>query len=458
MRDNSIMKSPIETTKVKHHWGRSWPILAAFLLFVGLGSAVWLLPELLVGWSLRPSSPGGKNGIDVLNGVERTDAVTTARLGVLFAAGGLIAIISLVITWLRHRIDREKQDLDREKQDLDRDSDLRGRYAQASEQLGHGRPAVRLAGVYAMAALADDWQSIGNIKQQKVCVDVLCAYLRMPYDPGSEIAKSGEKEVRLTIIKTITERLQNPSAPNTWCGLPLDFTGVVFDGGNFEHARFSDGHVSFKGAVFTGGHVSFDHAVFTATVFSNKKVSFDDAVFSGGHVSFDGAVFTGEELSFEYVTFIGAVFSGGHVTFIHAVFSGGHVSLKGARFTSGEVHFNDAEVTGGSVSFLITKFTGGDISFNRVKFTGGNVIFSGAEFAKGHVSFEDAEFTGGNVTFKLASFTGGNADFTGVSGSHKGDLSFTGPRVWTHPPHVPWGDGGTPAWVSPNVWPPALAP
>ena len=55
---------------------------------------------------------------------------------------------------------------------------LNERFATAAEQLGSDKPAVRLAGVYAMAGLADDWK-----ENRQICVDVLCAYLRMPYEP-----------------------------------------------------------------------------------------------------------------------------------------------------------------------------------------------------------------------------------------------------------------------------------
>ena len=55
---------------------------------------------------------------------------------------------------------------------------LNERFATAAEQLGSDKPAVRLAGVYAMAGLADDWA-----ENRQTCVDVLCAYLRMPYEP-----------------------------------------------------------------------------------------------------------------------------------------------------------------------------------------------------------------------------------------------------------------------------------
>ena len=38
-------------------------------------------------------------------------------------------------------------------------------------------------------------------------------------------------------------------------GLDFDFTGVVFDGGDFTHANFSAGKVGFTSAVFSGGNV-----------------------------------------------------------------------------------------------------------------------------------------------------------------------------------------------------------
>ncbi len=55
---------------------------------------------------------------------------------------------------------------------------LNERFATAAEQLGSDKPAVRLAGVHAMAGLADDWE-----ENRHTCIDVLCAYLRMPYEP-----------------------------------------------------------------------------------------------------------------------------------------------------------------------------------------------------------------------------------------------------------------------------------
>src|SRR5271155_4055281 len=85
---------------------------------------------------------------------------------------------------------------------------LNERFATAAGQLGDDkRSAVRLAGVYAMAGLADDWP-----ENRQTCVDVLCGYLRLPYepDPGQDasdperLALRASREVRHTVIRVIT--------------------------------------------------------------------------------------------------------------------------------------------------------------------------------------------------------------------------------------------------------------
>ena len=123
---------------------------------------------------------------------------------------------------------------------------LNERFATAAGQLGDDKPpTVRLAGVYAMAGLADDWP-----ENRQTCVDVLCGYLRMPYqpDPGQDapdperLAFRASREVRHTVIRVITAHLKDDAAVS-WQGLNFDFTGTVFDGGDFAGAVFSGGKV-----------------------------------------------------------------------------------------------------------------------------------------------------------------------------------------------------------------------
>ena len=99
----------------------------------------------------------------------------------------------------------------------DRTAGTRWEFITIAAQLGDDQAAVRLAGVHAMAGLADDWE-----ENRQTCIDVLCAYLRMPYepDPGDEapsadrLAFRGFREVRHTVIRVIATHLR-PEAE--WC-------------------------------------------------------------------------------------------------------------------------------------------------------------------------------------------------------------------------------------------------
>ena len=88
---------------------------------------------------------------------------------------------------------------------------LNERFATAAERLGSDKPpAVQLAGVYAMAGLADDWE-----ENRQTCVDILCGYMRIPYqpDPGNDalaperLAYRASREVRHTVIRIIAAHL-----------------------------------------------------------------------------------------------------------------------------------------------------------------------------------------------------------------------------------------------------------
>ena len=326
--------------------------------------------------------------------------------------------------------------------------DLRSRFAKAAEQLGHDSPAVRLAGVYAMAALADDWHAAGDDAQMQVCIDVLCAYLRIPYDPDSPKAKEGEKQVRWTVISVIRDHLQDPTAANSWCGRDFDFSRTTFDGGDFRKVQFSGGIVSFARAQFSGGIVNFARAQFSGGI-----VNFAEAQFSAGSVDFARATFSGGS-----VNFARAQFSGGGVIFSEATFSGGIVNFDGATFSGGIVIFLQAEFSGGRVNFDGATFSGGDVTFSVAQFFGGSVIFARAQFSAGSVIFSDAQFSGGAVDFDGAQFSGGDVDFVGAKFAG-GAVSFTPTsETWLSPPIVDWAeDDEIPQGVEPRVWPASLS-
>jgi uncharacterized protein YjbI with pentapeptide repeats len=293
---------------------------------------------------------------------------------------------------------------------------LNERFATAAEQLGSDKPAVGLAGVYAMAGLADDWE-----ENRQTCVDVLCAYLQLPYapDPGSEapelqrLAFQASQKVRHTVIRVIAAHLREHAAVS-WQGLNFDFTGVVFDGGDFTWARFSGGKVDFSGARFTSGTVDFSSAGFSGAA----EVRFHGARFSGGTVCFRYAWFWGG-----FVDFTGAGFFGGKVDFAAARFSGALVIFHDAEFSGGKVSFDGIEVTDQAPADFLSnaRFPEGTV------FAGGSLFFNSALFSGGTVYFRGAGFSGGTVDFSFSEFSGGTVDFADVDD-------------WSVPPAFPWTD------------------
>lgn len=119
--------------------------------------------------------------------------------GVVAGAGALVA---LVVAYRRQRVDeagahREATRLHTE------------RFSQAVDKLGSDSPAVRLGGVHALAGLADD---APDDSLRQTCIDVLCAYLQLPFtpDPGDDPAHQEERhrylafrKVRHTILRII---------------------------------------------------------------------------------------------------------------------------------------------------------------------------------------------------------------------------------------------------------------
>lgn len=294
---------------------------------VWLVAPIWVTVASVLAWVIylrlravavpRAASNGGPASIDPLDVIKTTITV----------AGFVGAVLVGVYGYRKQRLvegDARRADAEQ----------LAQRYTTAADQLGHEKPAVRLAGVYAMARLADDWDD-----QRQVCIDVLCAYLRMPYepDPASEKHREGEREVRHTIIRIIRDHLRDSNAPTTWCGRDLDFTNATFDGGDFRGAKFTGGNVSFGDTEFTGGTIFFS----------------------------------------------GTEFAGGEVSFFRAKFTGGGVSFRYAEHSSGTLSFGGAEFTGGSVPFDNAKLTGGEISFENAEYSGGEVSFDDAEYAPG---------------------------------------------------------------------------
>jgi hypothetical protein len=255
----------------------------------------------------------------------------------------------------------------RDSHELDVLRSLRERYTAIGTQLADSSIAVRSAGAYALAALADDWLARGDRRpardnrrclrwrnrhlarddgrlghdirgEVQACIDVLCSYLRMPYAPvkttaqgrvktirtmntGSEVIeehyeyRQDDGDVRQNILGLITKHLQ-ASADPSWSDFSFKLGGVFFDAATFAECVFNK-PVTFTGATFSGESCYFSNAVFNDSVwldevtFSSKTVWFDHAKFLGKYTSFERAKFV-PELRFvpeeRYVDFSAAEF------------------------------------------------------------------------------------------------------------------------------------------------------
>lgn len=214
-------------------------------------------------------------------------------------------------------------------------------YTKAVEQLGSEKAPVRLGGLYALERLAQD-----HVEQRQTIVNVLCAYLRMPYTlpdalPADEVddklitahrERIQEREVRLTAQRIIAHHLRTGGDPDNqaktfWVDIDLDLTGAILIDFDLAHctirdAQFNDatcvGDAFFGHATFTGT-ARFGKATFTGIAWFHDIKFHGDAWFWGvkfiskvlftrstlaGRTSFNEATFTDDAL-FNQTTFIG---------------------------------------------------------------------------------------------------------------------------------------------------------
>ncbi|WP_257016344.1 pentapeptide repeat-containing protein [Rhodococcus sp. ACS1] len=127
-----------------------------------------------------------------------------------------------------------KQRSTEETLDNERVSALHERYSTAAEQLGHDNPAIRLAGVYGLASLADDWKSAGRHGETQVCIDLLCAYLRAE----NVHMDRRELDVRTAIVAAIHSRLRSgDSGRPSWRRYRFDLSGTDMEEADLSRAE-----------------------------------------------------------------------------------------------------------------------------------------------------------------------------------------------------------------------------
>lgn len=231
-----------------------WVVVA---LAVGSGTSALLLWAF--GWPSLPRS------------TEFTAANTIELLKIVLAViAGFGGVVLLSVNHRKQKVAEGDHRLALRQEEREKSKLLNERFAAAAEQLAHESDQVRLAGVYALAGLADDWD-----EGRQKCVELLISYLRL--------AKAGESEVVDTIFRMFRERLTKLSA---WSTVDYDFTGMKLVNMDFSEFIFH-------------GTVILDHVVF-----SGEETSFARTHFRG-ELRCHGTKFTATETSFRGATFCG---------------------------------------------------------------------------------------------------------------------------------------------------------
>ncbi|MFJ8557450.1 pentapeptide repeat-containing protein [Streptomyces microflavus] len=226
------------------------------------------------------------------------------------------ALVALVTSYRRQRIDElageraERAQVHTEKVARATIHDATERrvtelYGRAVEQLGHEKATVRLGGLYSLERLAQH-----NEDHRQVVVEVICAYLRMPYmasiGRGQSASSNGldapeDTHQELQVRKAAQEVLARHSRPEPlgarfqgsrrdvmenplyWPKIAIDLSGACLVDVDFSECFLSD--IVFDDAVFIG-QSRFSGAVFIASArLAHAKFK--------GYAAFDGVEFLG---------------------------------------------------------------------------------------------------------------------------------------------------------------------
>ena len=277
----------------------AWRPIPAWQWTLAAAAAVVIVAVAVIIWLLTIASHANP-GTEQAN--SRLDAVRTG----LAAGAGAGAAVGLMLAFRR----QHHQEIATVLTDLDAtERRITELYTKAVEQLGSDKAPVRLGGLYALERLAQD-----NLAQRQTIVNVICAYLRMPFSPTAPAGKpepeatedlevpvaetevktvalgdtwQQERQVRLTAQRILAEHLRDdrakeqrstdPPSPRFWPSIRLDLDGATlidFDlqGGVVADASFIrttfSGTADFRAVTFSS-HASFVEATFSARAETN---------------------------------------------------------------------------------------------------------------------------------------------------------------------------------------------
>jgi hypothetical protein len=290
-----------------------WAVLVALL---AIGGSIWLSTSWLLREADRAATTDQRAQL-------RVDAI---RIGLTVGAGTGGVIVLLLAArrqWLAERTQAHQEDVAATVQLDATERRITELYTRAVDQLGHEHAPVRLGGLYALERLADNYS-----EHRQSVVEVVCAYLRMPFSLDDTMAVDEhqrvlqEREVRYVAQRMLIRHMrattldddgQASPNPRYWGRLTVNLRVATLINFNFSNCVVEAAY--FSGAKFIG-RTFFDHTNF------GRRGWFADTHFRGD------ASFAGSRV--EGVAYFGSAVFDGCVTFGDAAFDHG-VDLTGVR-------------------------------------------------------------------------------------------------------------------------------
>ena len=400
---------------------------------------------------------------------DQLKAQSDLRLALLYTTGGAIAALGLLETYRKNTNDRTKANADinaalknqehqtkvlkeqirqfDENAFKERKAERRERYTKAVEQLGDAKAPVRMGGVYTLVGLVDEWleeKSLSDderFKEGQVIINNLCAYIRSPftltsyYDELSEDAPSlegiykdkkeefyvdkaildSETDVRLSIIKEIHDRIQDPdkNTPGAWSDFEYDFSGSTFfypiDLTNSYYAK----PINFSDSTYQGG------AYFSGSIYKDVA-DIGGSTYQGG-ADFGGSIYQ-SRADFSGSTYHGRADFGDSIYQSRAYFSDS--TYQEEAYFGGSAYWGRADF-GGS-AYRGRAYFGGSAYRGRAYF-GGSAYWGRADF--GSSIYQSRANFGGSTYQSEADFSGSifcSEIYFGYSKYHDISSRFTG--------------------------------
>lgn len=293
--------------------------------------------------------------------------------------------------------------------------DLRSRFDSATARLAADGLAPRLSGVYALAAVADEWFSFGSPIERQICIDVLCAYLRTPLSSTDSIKSDpATAQVQATILNVIADR--TAARPHEVAGSDRDWRDCDFD---FSNARMPS--------------ITLDDCQFRGRLNCNRTEFSSLVSFRGSHLA---------NATFEFAIFQHAQFSTatlGAKTFFRGAAFSGNTLFQGITF-EGMTDFSNIIVDDSRIDFQGSTFQ-----------TGSTTLLRSCELKR-------------KASLDLSScrFNGGAVDVRYVRADPESTVLFYQPNALVTWPRGDWDDKNhddpMPAYLRPQSWPPKLSP